>query len=83
VGNHCIDCEFCGQDQRLVGPECCEQQREKRREEEFDRLHAVEIDAAYLKPYGLIPHTDALGYRTKLDAKDVVGVLKKIRAGIL
>lgn len=83
MGNHCIDCEFCGQDRRTVGPDCCEERRKKDEKEHLDRLHSVELDARYLKQFGLVPSMDALGYGTKLDAKDVVGAIKKIKAGLL
>lgn len=82
MGNHTIDCEFCGEDMRLSGPSCCSKQVEKRNKEHLDRMHAVELDARYLKQFGLEPGPDALGYLTKLDVKDVVGVIKKIKAGL-
>lgn len=83
MGNHTIDCEFCGEDRRIAGPDCCEKQRTKRQTEHLDRMHAAELDAKYLKQFGLEPGMDALGYFTKLDAKDVVGVIKRIKAGLV
>lgn len=67
---------------RASGPNCCSQQTQKRNKEHFDRMHAAELDARYLKKYGLEPDLDALGYPTRLSAKDVVGVLKRIKAGL-
>lgn len=83
MGNHTIDCEFCGEDMRMVGPNCCSKQTEKRNKEHMDRMHAAELDARYLKQFGLNPHSDSLGYPTRLDARDVAGVIKKIKAGLL
>lgn len=83
MANHTIDCEFCGADMRSVGPNCCSKQVDLRNKEHLDRMHAAELDAKFLKPYGLEPGPDALGYFTRLDAKDVVGVIRKIKAGLL
>lgn len=37
MGNHSIDCKFCGEDQRLVGLNCCAASVKQRHDEETAR----------------------------------------------
>ena len=82
MANHTIDCEFCGQDRRVVGPDCCEQRKEQQRKEHFDRLHTAQMNTAYLGKFGIPTHSDALGYDTKVCADDVVKALKKLEKDV-
>lgn len=78
MGNHTIDCPFCGADQRLVGSSCCKAYVEDRLKRENEIAARVHADVVYLEKFGFRPHSDALGLRTKLYASDVVRVLKAI-----
>lgn len=70
MGNHTIDCEFCGQDQRVTGEYCCEAYRAKkiREREEFDR-EDQKVDA-FLKKYGF--SSSGLGYFQKVNIRDAL-----------
>ena len=71
MGNHCIDCKFCGQDQRIVGDSCCvkyiKQEKDKR-----DAVEAQEkAEDEVLARYGL-----SAWYNRNLHASDVVAFIK-------
>jgi hypothetical protein len=75
LGNHTIDCEFCGQDRRAVGTPCCEEYKkheEKRLEE--NRLENERFDT-YLKRYGFTGH---LSY--SFEKKSVIEMLEGLIA---
>jgi hypothetical protein len=73
MGNHSIDCEFCGQDRRIVGSNCCAEYvaEEKRKQEERDRKEKEDTD--FLNLYGF----DG-GYYHTLYKSDVVEMLKTL-----
>lgn len=77
MGNHTIDCEFCGKDQRLVGSRCCPQYVEAEELRRAPYRAQVQADADYLKQFGLSPGLDTLDYPTILRASDVARVLRQ------
>lgn len=78
MGNHCIDCEFCGQDRRVVGSNCCPE-RTKHDKEQADKQGAKEkANREVLAFHGLKPAWDG-----KLYADDVVAWLKKHEGKVL
>lgn len=79
LGNHEIECEFCGQDQRKGSGRCCAEYiaDEKRKMDEF---HAREqCVKEYLAKFGL--KTDGSGF--KLYTSDVISFLKKNESKLL
>lgn len=78
MGNHSIDCEFCGRDRRLVGPNCCDARTAHDAAFQAKIKSRDDANAEYLKRFGLEPRMDALGNFTKLDASDVVNVLRHL-----
>lgn len=84
MGNHTIDCEFCGKDRRTVGLNCCTERVEHDAREKSRAKAKADADEAYLRRIGLRPHMDSLGGFTRLYASDVVEALKKLeRKGLL
>lgn len=71
MGNHCVDCKFCGKDQRIHGENCCEeniaQERWKREATANRHKEEDEVIARYGLPYA---------WDRKLRASDVVAFLK-------
>ncbi len=56
MANHCIDCEFCGEDQRLTGNygSCCAKAREIEKAKELKRQQ----DFALIKSFGIDCYRD-------------------------
>jgi hypothetical protein len=83
MGNHCIDCKFCGKDQRVYGDTCCKEYQDAKAKEEADRKAEFEAEETYLARFGLDVHdSSGLGVG-KVYAKDVVAMLKKREGKIL
>lgn len=76
MGNHTIDCEFCGQDQRLIAGYCCAEYEAQQRKKDAEYKARVDADSEYLARFGLTTQMNAIGHCTKLDADDVVAFLK-------
>lgn len=77
MGNHTIDCHFCGKDQRLVGDRCCPQHIESEETRRAVSDARVQEDVRYLEQFGLRPSHDALERLTILRASDVARVLRQ------
>ncbi len=80
MGNHSIDCEFCGKDQRLVGPRCCAEKIAADDAVEAEIRARCDSDTQYLARFGLEPRLNSLGHATQLDARDVVAVFRHLEA---
>jgi hypothetical protein len=80
LGNHTIDCEFCGRDRRLIAGYCCAEYQAQEEKRESEYRARVDADTEYLARFGLETQSNALGYRTKLDADDVVAFLKGLES---
>lgn len=72
MGNHEIDCDYCGKDQRTYGDKCCERyQREKRIAEE-NRAAEYEVAERFMKTH----HPGVWILSGRIDVRDVVRILK-------
>lgn len=81
MGNHTVDCEFCGQDQRLFGEDCCEQYTKFQETKERAQRARETEQQAYLARFGLKPHGNSLGNYTLLHVDDVIAALKLLESG--
>jgi hypothetical protein len=80
MANHTIDCEFCGQDRRLIAGYCCEEYEKQEKSKEAAIKARDDENARYLKKFGLDPRMNSIGYFTVLDADDVVDAFKRLEA---
>ena len=55
MGNHTIDCAFCGADQRLVGTRCCKEYIAQEDAKEAALRVKRSEQWAYLKKFGIDP----------------------------
>lgn len=78
MGNHCIDCKFCGQDQRLHGDSCCAANI-AHMEAETKAREEIEIQEDQI----LTRHGLSVPYYTRrtLPVRDVVAFLKRLEEG--
>jgi hypothetical protein len=83
MGNHCIDCEFCGQDRRLIGGDCCDEAKAAREKKEADAKAKYEAEEKYLATFGLDVNDSHGLWVGKVYAEDVVKVLKKFEGKVL
>lgn len=74
MGNHCIDCKFCGRDQRMAGDNCCDENIAHEAKLEAERVAKRKAIEEFLLPFGLRP------YDSRLFAADVVEALKRCGA---
>lgn len=77
MGNHELECEYCGADHRIT-PNCCgarkmrdDALKKARREEEA-------YQARFLSKYGLVPELDEAGRPTQLNVRDVLRAIKRL-----
>lgn len=75
MGNHCIDCDFCGRDQRIAGDHCCPENAAHHAKLEADRAAKRKEDAAFLATFGITVYSDSTLY-----VWDVVRALKQCGA---
>lgn len=78
MGNHCIDCKFCGQDRRIVGNRCCPEYIAQEEKEQAARDAKWEAERAYLSRYGLVLSADG-----RLYGDAVIAMLKKREGKVL
>lgn len=78
MSNHDIECEFCGKDQRFYYNNCCQAYIDHQRKEKDQQIAIENKNRKFLKKYGLQLQFDALCNFTKLNASDVIRVLKKL-----
>lgn len=81
MGNHTIDCEYCGRDQRMFGGYCCETKATAERAKEALRERERDELREYLAQFGLVPRPTVLPSMGDevLYARDVVALLKRLK----
>ena len=77
MGNHCIDCEFCGQDRRLFGTYCCETSKNEEERKNAERQAKRQVEVEFLARFGLSV------YDGRVYASDVVALLQKVENQVL
>jgi hypothetical protein len=75
MGNHCIDCDFCGKDQRVHGVHCCKENIAHQEAQVEASRAKQKADSEYLAQFGL--KTGAMGSSSCLYASHVIEFLKK------
>jgi hypothetical protein len=83
LGNHTIDCKFCGEDQRLGFP-CCEQARKKKEADDQESRRKFITAHNFLMAYGLHSYDySGAGGLGSVSARDVYDLLKKFEGKVL
>jgi hypothetical protein len=77
MGNHTIDCKFCGEDQRF-GP-CCDEYAEHEKKRKEEREKKEDVLRRYLLKFGLLSY----GYSGTVSSKDVMELLQRFEGKIL
>ncbi len=76
MANHTIDCHHCGEDQRLVGRDCCEASKAEIEAKSAALKERNETCKRRLASYGL----RYCSWDGKVDAQDVLRVLDELSA---
>lgn len=77
MGNHEIDCDFCGKDQRLVGSRCCEESRRHLDIKRENRAAKREELALFIKQIDPDVYIASNSFSDKMNLEDVVKLIKK------